>query len=1022
MRPKLLDIEGLQSFREAQRIDFETLGETGLFGIFGPTGSGKSTILDAITFALYGRVKRAERGTQGIINTNMNTVKVAFTFELLKGGSRKTYRVERTYQRKKGSENSCEAKVARLIEVTGVGDIPVCDKASEVSGCVEELLGLGHDDFTRAVVLPQNSFQEFLLLDNSKKRDMLERIFYLEEYGRQLAEKLNRKLTGLRSRIDVLSGELKGYADATAEALEEAGKELEAATAERSRASKEFKLMEARYNEAREVWQLVRDLTVVGERESRHALSREVTDGKRTALERAVKAESLLSPIRKNRELSIKLEDTEKQLEDIMKNLPGAAGELDGLRKTHEELKKEAALEQPRLAALKASLAEAVSIRNELGGLQVRLGELRAAAGKLETGITEKNEEAGKYKAGLEALEKNLSTLAAEAKGLAADPEYRQQIQEGLQLEKELEDLAAREKELKEKATALGEGIAASEQKLVRARDDMEKCRGELDRAAAQTNGSAAYMLSKTLKEGMPCPVCGSVHHPEPAAAVDEMELEEMETLETWKKNLEEYRLAEASILTELKVNRESLAQIAKALEAANAQHTLKRQELEGFLQKHKIQSAAAEMKRLLENDRKAVLLQNQAEKTRAEAEKKKALLEQCLEAIRILKENGIRARTETDGLEKQKGERTARFRELAGVLDIDDIEEELKRIDKKSGEYADLDRQYGESLKVLEKRYNELLNAQAALEKQQSIYSEDLKKEKELLEASLAEKGFTGTDDAEGAIIPAEEQKALKEGIREYDTEGVNIQAQKGMLLSKLNSRSITEEEWNSTSSGYQEMAASREKSVSRSEIAVNRYNELKTRHDKWTELDRDYTGLSHTFGLYEQIQKLLKAEHGKDNSFIDYIAEERLRYVAAEASETLGVMTKYKYALELDTNAGFVIRDYSNGGVHRMVTSLSGGETFLTSLSLALALSSQIQLKGQSPLEFFFLDEGFGTLDNELLDTVLDSLDRIGKKDRVIGLISHVPEIRNRLARSLVVEAPSPLGGGSRARLEKA
>ena len=103
-------------------------------------------------------------------------------------------------------------------------------------------------------------------------------------------------------------------------------------------------------------------------------------------------------------------------------------------------------------------------------------------------------------------------------------------------------------------------------------------------------------------------------------------------------------------------------------------------------------------------------------------------------------------------------------------------------------------------------------------------------------------------------------------------------------------------------------------------------------------------------------------------------------------------------------------------------MVTSLSGGETFLTSLALALALSEQIQLKGQSPLEFFFLDEGFGTLDNNLLDTVIDSLERLSSKERVIGLISHVPELRSRIGRRLIVDPPSSQGDGSRVRVEKA
>jgi len=152
-----------------------------------------------------------------------------------------------------------------------------------------------------------------------------------------------------------------------------------------------------------------------------------------------------------------------------------------------------------------------------------------------------------------------------------------------------------------------------------------------------------------------------------------------------------------------------------------------------------------------------------------------------------------------------------------------------------------------------------------------------------------------------------------------------------------------------------------------------------------------------------------------------VEFISEERIRYIAREASETLGVLTKYRYALELDTGQGFVIRDYANGGVLRAVSTLSGGETFLASLSLALALSKQIQLKGQSPLEFFFLDEGFGTLDSGLLDVVIDALERLSSKQRVIGVISHVPELKHRIARRLIVEPPTVYGEGSRVSLEK-
>jgi exonuclease SbcC len=151
-----------------------------------------------------------------------------------------------------------------------------------------------------------------------------------------------------------------------------------------------------------------------------------------------------------------------------------------------------------------------------------------------------------------------------------------------------------------------------------------------------------------------------------------------------------------------------------------------------------------------------------------------------------------------------------------------------------------------------------------------------------------------------------------------------------------------------------------------------------------------------------------------------VEFIAEEQLINISFEASARLGNLTHQRYALEVDSSGGFVIRDDANGGVRRPVSTLSGGETFLTSLSLALALSSQIQLRGEYPLEFFFLDEGFGTLDQELLETVVTALEKLHSERLAIGIISHVPELRARLPRRLIVEPAEPSGRGSRIKLE--
>lgn len=167
MKPILLTIKGLHSFREEQTIDFDGLSGAGVFGIFGPTGSGKSSILDAMTLALYGKVERAANNTHGILNHAEDQLAVSFTFAL-QSGHRVSYKVERVFKRT--DETKVKTALCRLIEIKEEQTV-LADKANEVNKKVEELLGLTIDDFTRAVVLPQGKFAEFLSL-KARKEDI----------------------------------------------------------------------------------------------------------------------------------------------------------------------------------------------------------------------------------------------------------------------------------------------------------------------------------------------------------------------------------------------------------------------------------------------------------------------------------------------------------------------------------------------------------------------------------------------------------------------------------------------------------------------------------------------------------------------------------------------------------------------------------------------------------------------------------------------------------------------------------
>ena len=199
MKPIKLTIKGLNSFIEEQVIDFKRLTDKGLFGIFGPTGSGKSTILDAMTIALYGNIAREAKE---FINTNCDSLSVSYEFEILYSGERKTYCAERVISKDK--TGNYKSKHVTLLEYKDGGKIVIAEGSREVKESIENILGLTAEDFTRSVVLPQGKFSEFLKLTGKDRRNMLERLFGLERFGRQLGNRIKDKRKTINDRLNLV--------------------------------------------------------------------------------------------------------------------------------------------------------------------------------------------------------------------------------------------------------------------------------------------------------------------------------------------------------------------------------------------------------------------------------------------------------------------------------------------------------------------------------------------------------------------------------------------------------------------------------------------------------------------------------------------------------------------------------------------------------------------------------------------------------------------------------------------------
>ncbi|MEZ4237803.1 MAG: SbcC/MukB-like Walker B domain-containing protein [Myxococcota bacterium] len=190
----------------------------------------------------------------------------------------------------------------------------------------------------------------------------------------------------------------------------------------------------------------------------------------------------------------------------------------------------------------------------------------------------------------------------------------------------------------------------------------------------------------------------------------------------------------------------------------------------------------------------------------------------------------------------------------------------------------------------------------------------------------------------------------------------------------------------------------------------AARQFDAVEARAPRYTALIEQSGDLDRDLGRLDELGTLLRGDR-----FVEFVANDHLADLTARATEHLLALTHGRYRLQLDEDLAFVVEDLDAGGAARPVHSLSGGESFLTALALALALSAQVQQRSARPLGFFFLDEGFGTLDPDALDRVMTAIEGLRSEHRLIGLISHVPAVRERVPRYLWVTPASGATGSS-------
>ncbi|WP_438346882.1 AAA family ATPase [Paenibacillus sp. FA6] len=1134
MKPITLKLAGLQSYREMQQIDFDDLTQMGLFGIFGPTGSGKSTLLDAITLSLYGKVERAVNGTQGIMNHSEDSLFVSFTFELNSSEGAQQYRVERRFKR--SNELSISNTISRFIEVTPDGDVVIADKLADVTRCVEDKIGLKMDDFTRAVVLPQGKFAEFLSLKGTERRQMLQRLFHLEQYGDQLGQKLSRRVKENEATLRNMEAEQQGLGNAGKEALGEAKKQLsEAVThAEVSRRRLHEITIQAEQLSKVWEWQIER-----GRRQEQllqlSSLENEVKDLE-DKLSKASVAQHLMPLLTQMQES--KQEYLNRETKAISLHGKAQEAEQGSLRamETDDVAKLTLSSEEPKLLIRQDQLVQAVKLQQERDTLRSECQDLDAKKANVVRTQSELHEQLLKEKELLnkgqnrqaelqESLkpletrsqERELIHKAIQRRHIIQSSDEQQQIvsneydQQGKRLAEMSSKLSSFERELLNNASnntlfierlTSHVSVIIGQEKAVN--QDIRRLSAEEAELHEEIKSLETHALSLSLatqlQTGQPCPVCGSEHHPHPVETTDgseklTLQTEQMACLREVHLQLQELRLKlhqlmmegrtlmeqvgvvlpeqdESQTVTEMERSnevtyfsvaywRDRIHQMEETSQELIRQTSTLRQEnvgmkqSDGMLQqqhmrymaevdalrnihtetKSKLDRVTTELTKLhqawveqfpelplMEIEQKFELMQKkdaEAETLKERIEISIPFIEGKLQAVQSIEQQlgelekaHIQWNTQWQGKHELLLEKEERLFAFVGERSAESLLEECVqqlKILRATAEQSQKERRTAEDLK--HEAIKVAVIAQQAVDSAMEHYKAALSRWEQMLASSI----LSSAEEVEACCLQREEEMKHADVVRAHRENEREVTLQLAYVEDKLSGIVLTEEEWDICKATLDECRNTDEAAIQFKARAERDLEDVIDRHSRWMQLE-DVRVERQTQG--EQLSKLQSCLRG--NAFVEYIAEEQLMQVSQAASQRLLFLTRQRYALEVDSGGGFVIRDDANGGTRRPVSTLSGGETFLTSLSLALALSAQIQLRGQYPLQFFFLDEGFGTLDPDLLEMVITSLERLHSDHLSVGIISHVPELRARLPRKLVVLPAENAGGGSRLVME--
>ena len=1017
MKPLLLRMQAFGSYVEEQVLDFEkALADAPFVLIHGVTGAGKTTILDAIVFALYGESSGDVREGPMLRSASApaeRVTEVEYTFAL----GRRRYRVyrspayERISSRGNHTRRAASGQLYRLPDVGETGEEVLLDSGvTEVSKRISQLIGFDADQFRQVVLLPQGQFERFLLAEVKDRSAIMQRIFRTERYQR-LEDALDREALALAREADEDRAQMDRLlrAEEAASPQELRARIVQMEKEEEAHAARlnvlEQRLRTAR--QAREAGQAARiKLQEVQEAEKRIARVREQEEDMRALRVRFENAQRALPACYKERE-AIRLAEQAAQKTAAREHAAKKyAAAKEKFRLAQEALRHAEAREPERLKC-----AERIQM---LLGYTEQAKQLRAcmkALAETKVYVQQADEKRGAAEASEHILTEEIEALQTrifELEKICAGKKAVMQEQERLsRVLKTAEQINALMSNLPRLQTAESASQAAAE----RAANALLVERDKLKRMQLHYHLGSASRLAQTLTDGAPCPVCGSLTHPVPAMHDEDIpsdaQLEHCaDAVEKAELELQKLRQQAADAKFKYEGSQRECAEKKEMLEELLGQDTLSAFEKRVAEQREHLLHAEKEYNvslPLLEQKKSKMLLVQKERKDQENA------MQRAHDLLRM--REGEKA-----SLEKQIPEE---------CRDINRLEREISKL-----------QQFAEHQKNLyqEAQQNEKL-ASTFLASAETAHAADVRSAVEALQqskeaqnafrAAREEAGFASEQDYRESIAGKWSDAAYlaSEGdrIKRYDTERKTAEA----LLQKAQAavKGLSAPDMPSLLSAEREADENVRNCMKEQGSRMTRLKALQRIMKEIDTMLRTGEKRDARYRIVGKLAHVAAAKSPYQTHFQTYVLRSILSDVIEAANQRLVMMSRGRYrlihgegrhknkwwGLEID-----VFDEYT--GIARLSRTLSGGETFLASLALALGLSDVVQhYAGGMHLDMIFIDEGFGSLDSETLDVAMRALlDVQQESGRLVGIISHVEELRTRIPVHLEVLRS---GNGSRA-----